>query len=409
MFLPLIGNSQVTRLSPRNILKEWNMNEYNSCNSHTITNLEVSQSQSYPIIRTSKIFSSSNSLLADVIGDRNFLVFISPSIDRLYRRDISNYIKHFFAIKINKPFVIPTGEKNKNIETVLKVCSLARAAGVERKTIFIGIGGGILTDIVAFAASMFRRGTDCIRIGTTLIGQVDASIGIKCGVNLGKSKNLLGAFHPSYKVIIDHHFLTTLPIRHIRCGLAEIIKLAIVRDNTLFKLVEENYQGFVENRVGTNASIVIVDRSITRMVSELATNPTEKNLKRVVDFGHTFSPHIEAASNFQISHGEAVGMDLALTCVIANKLGYLSSNSLHRILHLLKKVGLPLLDEIINPTELYSSLHHIQLHRGNMLNLPIPTSIGTCEFIDDLKQLPFSIVDDALCFLDKHSKRIRNE
>lgn len=322
---------------------------------------------------------------------------------RLFGGDLLDYVKYYFPKNINNVIEISTGENNKNIEAVVKVCHQAQAAGVDRHALFVAVGGGILTDVVAFAASMFRRRTDCIKIGTTLVAQVDASIGVKCGVNLGKSKNLLGAFHLSNRVIVDHHFLTTLPSRHIRGGLAEIIKLAIVRDRSLFELVEQHYQEFLTNQVEIHSVLMVINQSIVSMVSELATNPTESKLKRAVDFGHTFSPYIESASNFQISHGEAVGIDLALTSVVAHLLGHLPLSDLQRILHILYKVGLPLFSELLTSTELYSSLHHVELHRGNRLNMPIPTSIGTCAFLEDLVQLPSPVVNEAINYLQSYS------
>lgn len=384
---------------------------YNSLSGFTIEDqqrqiitLKTVENLFYPVVQSFDIFDLSNEILSQAIENRSFLLFVSSTVEHLYGNKIRNYIAEKFSYNQGKLVVIPTSEHNKNIDNVTYVCEKAKEFGLDRKGLFIAVGGGILLDIVSFAASLFRRRTDCIKIGTTLIGQIDAAIGVKCGVNFKGTKNLLGAFYPPRLVITDTNFLLTLAERHIRCGLAEIIKLAIIKDKILFNLVEKYYELFLTRQFHTSAIEEILQISLLGMLEELASNLYETNLKRLVDFGHTFSPSIETESNFTIFHGEAVSIDMALTCVTANRLGYLSDFELEQVLALLQKLGLPIYHNLLEPKMLYDSLHNAYLHRGKKLNMPIPISIGAALFIEDISVFSLSLLQETVNFL-----KIRND
>lgn len=360
-------------------------------------------SKTSSILMSSNIFDLHNPLLADLILKRQALIFISSSIATYYGGVLQAYLSAQPCERQPRVIVIPTGEHNKHMNTVIHVCERAHKELLGRSALFIAIGGGVLTDIVAFSASMYRRQTDCIRIGTTLVGQVDASIGIKCGVNLGAHKNLIGAYHPSTAVIVDPCFLKTLSLPHLRCGLAEIIKLGVMKDELLFNLVVGNHNELLATRFQCEYGNEIIQRAIRGMVEELECNPYEQDRRRLMDFGHTFSPYLESASSFRIQHGEAVSIDIALTSIIANLLGYLSSTDLERILTGLRQLGLPTWHSLLASPELYGSLYQIVLHRDHKLNLPLPCSVGSGTFLDGLEDLPSDIVRQAVDLLRNQS------
>ena len=180
---------------------------------------------------------------------------------------------------------------------------------------FVAFGGGVATDVVSVAASLYRRGIPVIRLPSSLIGQVDAGIGLKSAVNLKGVKSALGGFHTPEVVMSDPDWLRSLRPRALRAGMSEIVKIAIVRDPALFDDIAAFGRDlittrFVEPRDVADASL---RRAIELMLCELQANPFEEELARVVDFGHTFSPLLESVSEYRLNHGEAVAVDMAVS------------------------------------------------------------------------------------------------
>lgn len=373
-------------------------------NYSLVTTFNTQEHLEFPILTTQGLFNMENSTMIDVIKDRQSIFFISPTINHLYREQIDCYIRNWLSGNQGIIKVVPSGEQNKNFENVLNICKLAKEASINRRGLFVGIGGGTLLDTVGFAANIYHRGIEYIKVGTTLVAQIDASIGIKTGINFQESKNLLGTFYPPFTVITDTNFLNTLSIREMKCGLAEIIKIAIVADPVLFGLVAMNYESFLNKHLSDNKVQKIIYLSITDMINELSTNAYEHCLQRKVDFGHTFSPAIEKISKYRIPHGEAVSIDICLSCYISYRLGYLSSDLLQTILNLIKNIGLSVcLDDSIDPLELFESLNQISLHRGNSINMPIPTDIGHTRFITDMSEISINMLLEGLSFLRMYS------
>ena len=241
------------------------------------------------------------------------------------------------------------------------------------------------SDLVSVAASMYRRGVDHVRIPTTLIGQVDASVGIKGGINFQKQKNLLGCFHPPRAVIVDTAFLGTLHAAHIRQGLAEILKMALIGDRRLFEALERHGASLIDSRFQSPQLLGrwIVKRSIALMLEQLQQNPYENlTLQRLVDMGHTFSPALEAASAFRLSHGEAVAVDMALTCMIAETLGLMRRSEAEMFVSLLWRLGIPPLVPALTVDLCKSAARSATAHRGGNLHLVVPTRIGAAQFVE---------------------------
>jgi 2-epi-5-epi-valiolone synthase len=249
----------------------------------------------------------------------------------------------------------------------------------------VAVGGGVCSDIVTFAASMIRRGIDHLRIPTTLIGQVDAGIGIKGAVNLQGLKSFVGCFHPPGGVLLDRAFLQSLSVHAIREGLAEILKMALVRDAELFAQLERCGLQLVASRFQTPTldGAQIVDQSIRLMLAELQQNPFEDlSSQRLVDMGHTFSPTLEQRSRFRISHGDAVAVDMALTCAIAAELGLMSIHDAGRFIGLLVQLGLPVTSPLLTVDACKDAIRSVVAHRRGHLNLVTPMRIGAATFLD---------------------------
>src|SRR5208337_3750876 len=221
--------------------------------------------------------------LVQVIDGRKSLLVTTPTVARLYANDVA---KRLIQSGVDVSMVIlECAEQSKTLVEVERLCQECFRVGLDRRSLLIGCGGGVCTDLVTMAAALTRRGLSYVRIPTTLIGLIDAGIGIKGAVNLPNKKSAMGIFCPPEHVFLDPAFLRTLPRELMSDGLAEAIKVAVALDARLFAFLEE-----------------------------LETNLYEdKTYRRVLDFGHTFSPLVESVSDFQVSHGAAVAIDIALS------------------------------------------------------------------------------------------------
>jgi 3-dehydroquinate synthase len=256
--------------------------------------------------------------------------------------------------------------------------------------------------VVTVAASLIRRGIAHVRVPTTLIGQLDAGIGLKGAVNFAGKKSFLGCFHPPEQVLIDPGFLRSLPKRFLVSGLAEALKMGIARDARLFETIERSAAHLVETGFEAPAqdATEVLERSISSMLEELGTNPFEdRTYQRLVDFGHTFSSAVEAAFSFEIHHGEAVAMDLALSTCIAEVLGILDGDTAARIVAALRSASLPVWTPVLDADLCREALAEACRHRGGAMNLVVPAGIGRAVFLSRREQLPDDALERALSLL----------
>jgi 2-epi-5-epi-valiolone synthase len=311
--------------------------------------------------------------------DRDFLVVTTPTVYRLYGSVVSAVIGN------NVEFlVLDCDEKTKDLTQVERVCRAACSKSLSRRGLLVGLGGGVCMDITTVAASWLRRGMQHIRIPTTLIGQVDAGIGCKGAVNFDGHKSFIGCFHaPSY-VLLAPEFLYTLPLKQLREGFAEIVKIAIVRDAKLLELIERHGDELIRTAYcgPRQIGIEIIWRAVLRMLEELSENPFEdQTYERLVDYGHTFSPLLECASTHQLSHGEAVAIDIALTTTLSTELGLTRPAFRDRILGILTNLGLPIYSSLLTLELCKKSLSQAALHRGGKPNLVLPIDTGVSQFL----------------------------
>jgi 2-epi-5-epi-valiolone synthase len=280
--------------------------------------------------------------------------------------------------------VLDCTEATKSIANVERVCTKARECDINRQGVLIAVGGGVVSDITTVAASWIRRGIEHINIPTTLVGQIDAGIGIKGAVNFEGKKNYLGCFYPPSSVLIDPTFLNTLPARHFRYGYAEMVKMAIIRDGRLFNLLEEHGPNLIDTCFQEEGDLVseVIWRSIEGMLTELEPNFFEdKSLERLVDFGHSFSPNLEAIVGFNITHGEAVAIDIAISTMIAHQLELIDDTVRDRIINVILRAGLDVWVPEVTPELCWAGMQDTALHRGDTSNLVVPTGIGGATFV----------------------------
>lgn len=375
-------------------------------NRYKIAQLDSSRVDVLNVQRASIVAESGTTTLRNALGGRPALLFLSPTINVLYGGRLRDAVNDA-GIAANQMQVVATGEKNKTIASVTAILETARRINLSRDGVFVAIGGGVLLDMIGFAASQFRRGVAHMKIGTTLVGQVDAAVGVKCGVNLGSSKNLVGSFYPPEAVFTDGAFLATLHEQEIRFGLAEMIKLGVIADVALFEALERDALQLLDPTSRDNArSRSLVDRSIVSMISELSRNVYEREFCRRVDFGHTISPQLESDTSYTVPHGAAVAIDIALFSVTSHVLGVLSEFDLNRVLGLLGRLGLRTWHELLERQEfIVHALKCTEDHRGQRLNMPLPTTIGSATFVKDRHDLPLNLVAEAVRVLRLQRRR----
>jgi 2-epi-5-epi-valiolone synthase len=316
------------------------------------------------------------------------LVVVDAHVEKLYGTRIREYFRQRGTVF--ELCAIDAHEGVKSMDSVLTVVSAIADFGVpRRREPVIAIGGGVLTDLVGLATSLYRRSTPYVRVPTTLIGMIDAAIGAKTGVNFLTHKNRLGSYHPAVATLIDPGFLGTLTERQMRNGLAEILKIALVKDAELFDLLEAHGPRLVAGRLlpeeASGIGREVIRRAIQGMLQELEPNLWEHQLRRVVDYGHSFSPTIEMRALPDLLHGEAVCVDMALTSVIARDRGLLSDAELDRILGVMWGLGLPITHPVCTLELLVGALADTVLHRDGRQLLPLTPGIGLACFVDDLR------------------------
>jgi 3-dehydroquinate synthetase len=229
-----------------------------------------------------------------------------------------------------------------------------------------------------------------VRVPTSLIGLVDAGVGVKTGVNFEYHKNRLDTYFPSSTALLDRSFLATLDDRHISNGLAEVLKIGLIKDWRLFQLLDEYAELLLTERltgktpIGDVVARDVFSRSISGMLEELQPNLWEKKLERVVDYGHSFSPTLEMRALPALLHGEAVGIDMALTTVLAQGRGLVSNRDRERIFDLMRRLRLPIWHPLLEPGLLREALHDTARHRDGAQRTPLPVGIGGACFVNDL-------------------------
>lgn len=267
---------------------------------------------------------------------------------------------------------------------------------LRRREPFLAIGGGCLLDIAGMGACMYRRGVPFVRVPTTLLAIVDASVGVKngvdycCGVTDETYKNRVGSFYAPSSCLLDASFISTQDARNISNGFGEIVKLALVRSPDLFELVEAYGAYLVESRYGPHPSVPegvaqrIIEISIQIMLEELGPNLWEGVLERCVDYGHTFSKLLEMVPGADIMHGEAVNVDGFFCCVLSYLRGYIDMDIVNRVFACMKSLSLPTNSVDLELELAWQSCKDAIEHRHGEQRIPLITEIGSSVCVSDI-------------------------
>jgi len=345
----------------------------------------------YSIYFTNNLFDTSNNLLGEffqtyteqgfqrkvlVVVDGGFLSF-HPELVENIKTYFATQVKHIQLAK--DIIVVPGGEASKNDPSLFE--NLAQAVdtyGIDRHSFVIGIGGGAVLDLVGYAAAVSHRGIKLIRIPTTVLSQNDSGVGVKNGINFHGKKNFLGTFAPPVAVFNDLTYLNTLDDRDWRSGISEAIKVALIKDASFFEWIEENVIALAQRDEAVMS--YLIHRCAELHTEHIGSgDPFEFGSSRPLDFGHWAAHKLEYLTDFEVRHGEAVAIGIALDCVYANKIGMLSDADLDRIYAVLVKLGFDLYHTKLAENDkinLRNGLQEFREHLGGRLTIMLLDKIG---------------------------------
>jgi len=309
--------------------------------------------------------------------DTKVVVVTNPTIAGFH---LETLLDHIAAKELNV-VSIPDGEKYKTLETVEDILSECFEYKLDRKSLLVAFGGGVIGDMVGFAASLYQRGIDFIQIPTTLLSQVDASVGGKTGVNNKYGKNLIGAFYQPKAVYIDTGFLKTLPSREFSSGIAEIIKMSVMFDKEYFNFLQ------ISDLSNENTLKETIRRSVELKAWIVNQDEKEAGIRAVLNYGHTFGHVVEHESKYSTYlHGEAVAIGMSMANALAVELGLLSESESKSIKDLLLRSSLPCKYKVHNVDEFYEHFFLDKKSSNNSIKFILPNGIGNYKILADIDE-----------------------
>ena len=319
--------------------------------------------------------------LAEFIPARSGKIFVVTTEDvwRLH----GEKLKGQFAGKPPEVLIFPGGEANKRLSSVESLAEQMMDRGADRTSLVIGFGGGIVTDASGFLASIFMRGVPVLQVPTTLLAQVDAGTGGKTGVNLVSGKNLVGSFHHPIAVLIDPDVLSTLPAREYRAGLFEVIKCGIIRDRSLFDLLDHQRDEVLALQPGVTDQLIAAAVNIKAEV--VTADEREGDLRRILNFGHTIGHAIEAETAYvRLLHGEAIAWGMLAATRLAELTGSLKGTDADRIARVILSYGpLPAIADL-QPDRLLARLSLDKKTLQGKVHFVLPTGIGSVKVMSGI-------------------------
>ena len=323
-------------------------------------------------------------MLPQMALDKKVLIITNPKIAGLH---LQTLLAHLKAKEIYC-HTLPDGEQYKDLKRIEDILEAAFNHRLDRNSLMIAFGGGVIGDMVGFASGVFMRGIDFIQIPTTLLAQVDSSVGGKTGINNHFGKNLVGLFHQPQAVYIDPRFLCTLPKREISAGLAEVVKMAVCFDKDLFKALESL------DLSKENALLEIIYQAVSIKAKVVAEDEKERGIRAALNYGHTFGHIIELQSGYgKYLHGEAVGIGIVMANTLALALKLITQDEFNAIKSLLEKFAIPTHYKIANVEYFYDAFFLDKKSLNAKIKFILPRGIGEVCFRDDI---PKSLILEVL-------------
>lgn len=337
---------------------------------------------SYPLIVGTGLLNRVGELLTPHTKSNKILIVSDTFVKASY---MSVVLKSLESTGLDVSTVeVPVGEESKSLTQFSRIQDSLVAHQLDRGSTLIALGGGVIGDLAGFAAAVYMRGIPYVQIPTTLQAQVDASVGGKTAINHPKGKNLIGAFHQPKLVLIDVDTLSTLPERDLRSGLIEVIKMGVIRDESLFEMVEENLDAILN--LDDIVLTEIISQACINKAEIVAKDEKESGLRMVLNYGHTFGHALEALTHYnRYRHGEAVSIGMNCAAQLAVNLGMFSDTDFQRQCALLKRAKLPIaFPPDLTVEALCDAMYLDKKTLGGKLRLILPTRIGEVVIRDDI-------------------------
>ncbi|KAL7551014.1 hypothetical protein ACHAWF_016569, partial [Thalassiosira exigua] len=304
-----------------------------------VVRVDLSDGRDYPIYIGSDFpDDEASSLLRSHVGGKRVLVITNDRIAPLY---LEKYVRLLEGEgTVVDSVVLPDGEEHKTFDCMSKILDRALELGLDRKSTFVALGGGVIGDMVGFAAAIYQRGVNFIQIPTTVMAMVDSSVGGKTGVNHPLGKNMVGAFHQPQCVFIDTSVLDSLPDRELKSGISEVVKYGLIRDAPFFRWQEEHMDDLL--RRDPSATRYAIKRSCENKAEVVKEDEREAGVRATLNLGHTFGHAIENGSGYGTwLHGEGVSIGTAMATTMSERMGWIDEDLKRRVYDILEKADLP--------------------------------------------------------------------
>ena len=338
--------------------------------------------RSYPIYIGSGILTTTGQLMRKHLPSAECVVISHKDIMKLYGKILEESLEEAGVRK--HLIVVPPGEESKSWETAGLVHSYLIDIKLDRTSSIIALGGGVVGDLAGFVASTFLRGVDLVQAPTTLLAQVDSSIGGKTAVNHTKGKNLIGSFYQPRLVVVDPSLIETLSLREQRSGLAEVVKYGVIANKELFELLEEVDEGVLDD-VDTLEEIVSKCCAIKTRFVERDEKDT-KGIRASLNYGHTLGHALEIQRPHSIKHGEAVAVGMIFASDIAVRYGLMHRKDFDRLKHLLESLHLPTKISLSETNHILDAMHRDKKVDTGLMRLVLPTGIGSAPVLRHISE-----------------------
>ena len=325
--------------------------------------------------------------LKEMFPHSKFVLITNTTIEKLYKSIISELKKSLPLLK----YVIEDGEQYKTLETWSKILDFLLESRLDRGTVVIAFGGGVIGDVAGFGASSFLRGVAYVQVPTTLLSMVDSSVGGKVGVNHAKGKNLIGAFYQPVLVWITTQVLETLPEREFNAGYGEVFKYAFIGGREMFDFILANHEKILAKKKESLEEAI--KRSIEIKAHIVSEDEREFGKRSLLNFGHTFGHALERFYNFkEITHGEGVNWGIKCAVELGKLIGTVSSQDYTTFDAILKKQTLPILPSKPDIESMYNAMFHDKKVRGGKLRFVVPTEPGTSIVKTDIPEKEIKVI-----------------
>jgi 3-dehydroquinate synthase len=343
----------------------------------------------YDILIGSDLLKQTGKWLKEIGSSDKLVIITNPVVQELYGNELrESLLAHGFTATV---LLVADGEEQKSLDVAGRLYTELTQCYAERTTPILALGGGVIGDLAGFVAATYLRGVPLVQIPTTLLAQVDSSIGGKVAVNHGQLKNKIGAFYQPRLVISDTATLKTLPAKEFANGMAEVIKSAVIQDSPFFTFIEASLDKI--KQMDDDALEEVVFRSASIKANVVAQDELDMGLRNILNFGHTVGHAIETVSDFEVEHGQAIAMGMMAAARIAQKKGFLDSGELTRLKGVMSGAGLPTEMPDLDNKKIIQAIRHDKKIIAGRIRFVLPKAIGNVFVTDEVS---LSLLEEVL-------------